>query len=149
MSAALTALQTALRAEHAAVFVYGALGAQTSRSAQPALFTAVASAYDVHRSRRELLIREIAALGARPEAAAASYALPRGPAGPRAVSDAALDVERGCARTYAWLVANTVGDRRRWAIEALTDAAVRELAFRGTPEMLPGADEYRGPLKPG
>ena len=51
--------------------MYGALGAQTSRSAQPALFTAVASAYDVHRSRRDLLIREIAALGARPAAAAA------------------------------------------------------------------------------
>ena len=139
---ALAALQTALRGEHAAVFVYGALGAQTPRSAEPALFAAVGSAYDVHRSRRDLLTREITALGAEPAASAASYELPRPPAGLRTVSAAALDLERGCARTYAWLVANTVGDRRRWAIEALTDAAVRELAFRGTPEMLPGADEY-------
>ena len=43
MSAALTALQTALRAEHAAVFVYGALGAQTSRST---------AAGALHRGRR-------------------------------------------------------------------------------------------------
>ena len=48
----------------------------------------------------------------------------------------------GCAATYAALVANTSGARRRWAVTALNDAAVRVLAFRGTPEMLPGADEY-------
>jgi hypothetical protein len=138
---ALAALQTTLRAEHAAVFVYGALGARTSRSAQPALFGAVGTAYDVHRSRRDLLTRQITELGAEPVASAASYELP-GPVGPRAVRAAALAVERRSAQTYAWLVANTVGDRRRWAVEALTDAAVRELAFRGTPEMLPGADEY-------
>jgi hypothetical protein len=39
------------------------------------------------------------------------------------------------------VVANTVGPRRRWAVEVLTHTAVRELVFRGTPEMLPGADE--------
>ena len=36
----------------------------------------------------------------------------------------------------------TTAERVRWAIAALNDAAVRELAFRGTPEMFPGADEY-------
>lgn len=139
---ALEALQTTLRAEHAALYVYGALGAQTSQSTAPPLFAAVESAYAVHRARRDLLTREITALGADPAAAAATYELPARLSVPGAVSDAALDLERGCAETYAWLVANTVGERRRWAIEALTDAAVRELAFRGTPEMLPGADEY-------
>ena len=44
--------------------------------------------------------------------------------------------------TYAWLVANTVGGQRRWAIDALTDAAVRELSYRGSPEIFPGAGEY-------
>ena len=139
---ALEALQATLRAEHGALYVYGALGAQTSRSAQPALFSAVESAYAAHRARRDLLTREIAALREDPAASAAAYELPRRLGDPRAVSAAALRLERGCAQTYAWLVANTVGERRRWAIEALTDAAVRELAFRGTPEMLPGADEY-------
>jgi hypothetical protein len=139
---ALEALQTTLRAEHAALYVYGALGAQTSRSDQPALLAAVESAYAAHRARRDLLTREITGLGEDPAASAASYALPRRLSTAQAVSVAALELERGCAETYAWLVANTVGERRRWAVGALTDAAVRELAFRGTPEMLPGADEY-------
>ena len=33
-------------------------------------------------------------------------------------------------------------NRRRWAIEALNETAVRELVLRGTPETFPGADEY-------
>jgi len=139
---AIDALQTTLRAEHAALYVYGTLGAQTSRSAQPALFDAVSSAYAAHRARRDLLVREITGLGATPAASAPSYVVPRELGTPRAVRREALELERGCARTYAWLVANTVGERRRWAAGALNDAAVRELVFRGTPEMLPGADEY-------
>jgi hypothetical protein len=58
------------------------------------------------------------------------------------VERAAVDVERSCAATYAYLVASTVDARRRMAIAALNDAAVRELAFRGTPETFPGLDEY-------
>jgi hypothetical protein len=138
----LEALQTTLRAEHAALYVYGTLGAQTSRSAQPALYDAVSSAYATHRARRDLLVRAIADLGATPDASAPSYVVPRQLGTPQEVRRAALELERGCAETYAWLVANTVGERRRWAAGALNDAAVRELAFRGTPEMLPGADEY-------
>jgi hypothetical protein len=135
------ALQTALAAEHAAVHVYGALGAQTSQSAAPALFAAVSSAYAEHRARRDLLVGEIVALGAIPVAAAPAYELPAGPGTPVAVTRAALELERRCATTYAWLVANTVGVKRRWAVEVLTHTAVRELVFRGTPEMLPGTDE--------
>lgn len=137
----LDALQTALAAEHAALYVYGALGAQTSRSAAPGLFGSVSSAYAEHRGRRDLLTREIGALGADPVASAATYELPAGLGTVAGVTRAALDLERSCATTYAWVVANTVGPRRRWAVEVLTHTAVRELAFRGTPEMLPGADE--------
>ena len=139
---ALDALQATLRAEHAALYVYGTLGAQTSPSAQPALFHAVSSAYATHRARRDVLVGAITDLGAVPAASAPSYVVPRQLGTPQAVRGAALELERGCAETYAWLVANTVGERRRWAAGALNDAAVRELAFRGTPEMLPGADEY-------
>ncbi|MCW2793575.1 MAG: hypothetical protein JWO76_2673 [Nocardioides sp.] len=138
---ALEALQTALAAEHAAVYVYGALGAQTSQSTAPALFASVSSAYAEHRSRRDLLDREIRGLGGTPVASAAAYELPGGLATPAGVTRAALDLERSCASTYAWVVANTVGPRRRWAVEVLTHTAVRELVFRGTPEMLPGVDE--------
>ena len=68
---ALPALQRTLAAEHAAVHVYGVLGAQTSSSSTPALFAAVSSAYAEHRSRRDLLTRAVTDLGATPVAAAA------------------------------------------------------------------------------
>lgn len=136
------ALQTTLAAEHAAVFVLGALGGRTSRSATPDLFDAVSSAYAAHRARRDTLTREIRDLGATPVAAEAAYELPRLLETPEQVTRAALEVERGCATTYAWLVANAAGRVRRQAIAALNEAAVRELVFRGTPEMFPGTDEY-------
>jgi uncharacterized protein DUF4439 len=139
---ALPALQRTLAAEHAAVYVYGALGAQTSSSATPELFAAVSAAYAEHRSRRDLLSRAVTELGATPVAAAPSYVLPERLGTPDAVTRAARRLEEGCAATYADLVANSVGERRRWAVEALTNAAVRGLVFRGTPEMFPGADEF-------
>ena len=43
------ALQRALAAEHAATYVYGAIGAATSVSATPDLFAAVSAAYAEHR----------------------------------------------------------------------------------------------------
>lgn len=136
------ALQATLAAEHAAVFVYGALGGRTSQSATPVLHDAIAAAYSAHRSRRDLLTRTIVDLAAEPAAAEPAYELPGPLDTPRQVEAAALDVERAAAATYAYLVASTVGSQRRFAITALNDAAVRELAFRGTPETFPGLDEY-------
>jgi len=138
----LEAAQRTLAAEHAAVYVYGALGAQTSQSAAPALYAAISSAYAEHRARRDQLVRTVTDLGGDPVASATSYDLPTRLGTPAQVSRAARDLEEACAATYASLVANTAGGQRRWAITALNDAAVRVLAFRGTPEMLPGADEY-------
>ena len=136
---ATAALQTTLAAEHAALYVYGALGAQTSESASPVLFAALASAYAEHRARRDLLTRVLRDLGATPVAAEPTYALPAGIDNPAGVPRAALALERGCATTYSSAVANLVGPRRRWAIGALSDAAVRQLSFGGRPEDLPGS----------
>ena len=47
-------------------------------------------------------------------------------------------MERGCATTYAALVAATAGADRRWAVDALVETAVGEAAFGGAPEALPG-----------
>jgi hypothetical protein len=139
---AVDALQTTLAAEHAAVYVYGALGGRTSRSATPDLFAAVEAAYAAHRARRDLLTRELTELDAEPVAAEAAYELPRGLDRPDGIARAGLELERSCAETYAYLVASTEAERRRWAIAVLNETAVRELAFRGTPETFPGADEY-------
>ena len=69
------ALQTTLAAEHAAVWVYGVLGGQTSRSDAPGLYDDVSAAYRVHRGRRDLLTQLIADGGAEPAAAEVGYAL--------------------------------------------------------------------------
>ena len=132
------ALQTALAAEHAAVFVYGALGGQTSRTANPGLYAEVTGAYVAHQRRRDELVAAITRTGGEPVPAEPGYALPPDLSTPTAVADRALHLERACAATYAYVVGSTVDGHRRWAVDALLDAAVRALAFGGQPEQLPG-----------
>ena len=69
-------LQTALAAEHAAVYVFGVLGAQTSRSAQPILFDQLSAAYVAHRAERDRLVRAVRDLGGEPVAAEPAYQVP-------------------------------------------------------------------------
>ena len=137
MSALVDALQRALAAEHAAVHVYAALGARVPAEDDPALRAALEEAYVVHRGRRDLLVRWVRDGGATPVAAEPTYALPAGDP-----ARAARELEADAATTYAWVVANTVGPQRRWAVEALGDAAIRGLALRGSPEIFTGMDEY-------
>jgi uncharacterized protein DUF4439 len=136
------ALQTALAAEHAALYVYGALGAQTSQSGAPTLFAALTDAYDAHRARRDQLVAILTDLGEQPVPAEPVYELPKNLDSTDAVTARALEIERSCASTYAYLVANSPAPERRLAVNLLIQTAVRELAFRGTPETLPGSDEY-------
>ncbi len=142
MSTTLEALQKTLTAEHAAVWVFATLGAQTSTSSEPALSAALAASYTIHRSRRDQLSRAIRDLGVEPVAADIGYELPNAAGTPEQVTAAALLVESRCAATYADLVGSTFGEQRNWAIDALTDSAVRELGFRGSPEIFPGLSEF-------
>lgn len=132
------ALQVALAAEHAAVFVYAALGAQTSRSGAPTLFDRVTRAYLVHRTRRDRLSEMVLAAGADPVAAEPGYTLAPDLSTSSAVNARARALEEAAAETYAYLVASTSGPTRTWAIEALLDAAVRGLGFGARPQRLPG-----------
>ncbi|MDH2416837.1 ferritin-like domain-containing protein [Nocardioides sp. CER19] len=141
MSASVQPLQTALAAEHAAVYVYGLLGGRTSRADAPQLYDAVRSAYESHRSRRDRLQSLIADAGADPVGPAAAYEAPAGIDSTRGIRRAALELQRSCVETYAWVVSKTDGEARSWAINALKDGAVRELTFRGTPETFPGIRE--------
>jgi hypothetical protein len=136
------ALQATLAAEHAAVYVYGALGAQTSQSADPTLYADIGAAYTEHRARRDQLVRTVLDEGAEPEAAEPAYELPADLSTPDLVMRRALRLEKSCAETFAYLVANSPQEQRRWAVNALVMTAVRELAFRGIPEIFPGSDEY-------
>lgn len=135
----LDALQTTLAGEHAALFVVGYLGAQTSQSGSPDLYTALRDSYDTHRARRDELSALVVAQGADPVAAAASYDLPQVRIDdPASLAAAALAVERACGTTYGFLVANATGEARGRAIDALIDSALRETALGGEPRTYPG-----------
>jgi hypothetical protein len=134
----LAAEQATLAGEHAAVYLLGVFGAQASESRQPALYARLLEAFRVHRRRRDQLTVTIAASGADPVASEVSYDLPDALGTAAQLNDAALQVERRIARTYGQLVESTAGAERRWALVALDDSAVRQLEFRGTPEMFPG-----------
>jgi hypothetical protein len=138
---AVDALQAALAAEHAALYVYGALGARTSESGTPVLFGEISDGYATHRAWRDLLTRRLVDQGAAPTPAAATYELPAPTTTAAGVARAALVVERACAATYAYVVASTIAADRRWAVGALTRTAVRETALGGAPEAFPGAPD--------
>jgi hypothetical protein len=132
------ALQIALAGEHAALYVYGVLGARTSESATPLLFQRVSEAYTAHRAWRDLLTGRLVDQGADPTPAAPTYELPDTPPTPAGVGLAAARIEARCADTYAYVVANTSGADRTWAIGALTSAATRMVGFGAQPQALPG-----------
>lgn len=135
---ALPALQRTLAAEHAAVYVLGALGAQTPKGQAPTLLAAVSAAYAEHRARRDHLVRTVRQLGGSPVAAAPAYEVPTTSATSASVGRGAAEVERRCGETYAYLVAHTEDAQRRWAVTALTDSALRRLTFGAEPEPFPG-----------
>ena len=137
----LEALQQTLAGEHAAVYVYGVLGGRASTSGDSSLAARVQSAYTTHRARRDTLTAMVRGAGGRPVAAAVSYQLPNAARTARQLTAAALVTERRCASVYAAAVGGTSGTARRWAVDALTDCAVRQLSFGGSPSPFPGAAE--------
>lgn len=137
----LEALQATLAAEHAAVYVYGVAGGRVSSSEVPALAGRVAEGYRTHRDRRDQLVATVRAAGADPVAAEVAYEVPE-PARTSSQLEALVrEVEIRCAAVYADMVGSTSGEDRRWALDALEDAAVRSLDLGAEPEPFPGLGE--------
>ncbi|WP_405730628.1 ferritin-like domain-containing protein [Streptomyces sp. NBC_00028] len=134
---ALTALQAALAAEHAAVYGYGVVGGRIREGRR----TEARSAYDAHRARRDVLVREVRDLGGKPVAAAAGYALPFPVPDSEAAVRLAAELEDRVAGVYSDLVRAAVGERRTLATEALREAAVRAVRWRGESVAFPGLAE--------
>ena len=132
------ALQKALAAEHAAVHLYGLLGAQSSKSRQPTLFARLEQTYEAHRTARDRLTVLVSAKGADPVAAKVDYVVPGPTTTPTQIEAVARRIERRVTRTYGELVGNTSGGDRRWAIGALDTSAVREIVFGVAPSHFPG-----------
>ncbi len=132
------ALQKALAAEHAAVHLYGLLGAQSSKSRQPTLFRKLDETYGAHRAARDQLTVLVNAKGSDPVAAKVDYVVPGQTSTPAQIEAVARTIERRVTLTYGELVANTAGSDRRWAISALDASALREVAFGAEPSDFPG-----------
>ncbi|MFJ1971470.1 ferritin-like domain-containing protein [Streptomyces sp. NPDC087903] len=133
----LRALQAALAAEHAAVYGYGVVGGRVREGRR----TEARAAYDAHRARRDALVRAVRDLGGRPEAAAAAYALPFPVADPAAAVRLAVELEDRVAGVYSDLVRAAGAGQRRTAAEALREAAVRAVRWRGESVAFPGLAE--------
>jgi rubrerythrin len=137
----LAALQQTLAGEHAAVYVYRALAGRVSSSAQPDLATRLAAAYTTHRGRRDQLTAMVRNAKGEPVAAEVSYQLPNASVSAAQLTEGALITEQRCAEVYAAMVGSTSQANRQWAIDALLDAAVRQLSFGGVPATFPGVPE--------
>ena len=140
----LRALQAALAAEHAAVYGYGIIGGRIGAGQR----TEALTAYDAHRARRDALVREVKDLGGRPVAASAGYALPFQVPDSAAAVRLAAELEDRVAWVYADLVRAAGGERRTPAAEALREAAVRAVRWRGESVAFPGLAERAGTAPP-
>ncbi|MFF1453426.1 ferritin-like domain-containing protein [Streptomyces sp. NPDC058274] len=136
-SAQLKAVQAALGAEHAAVYGYGVVGGRIREGRRAEARTA----YDAHRARRDELERVVRDLGGKPVAAAAAYALPFAVPDSAAAVRLAAELEERVAGVYGDLVRATEGERRRAAADALREAAVRAVRWRGESVAFPGLAE--------
>ncbi|WP_051705993.1 DUF4439 domain-containing protein [Nocardioides aequoreus] len=134
----LEALQRALAAEHAAVWVLAFLGARVPATDSSALADRLADAFEEHRASRDELTALVARAGAEPVASATDYELPDPASSPEQLRGAARTVEERVARTWAETVGATSGDDRRRAIAGLRASAVRALGFGAAPSDLPG-----------
>jgi len=132
------ALQATLVGEHTAVYLYGVLGGQVSRSTQPVLAGTIDDLYNAHVARRDRLTGLIHAHGADPEAAASAYRLPNALSGAAQLRAAAAQIESRCVQLYGQAVGSTSGADRAWAISTLVAASTQSLSV-GVP-----ATDYPG-----
>ena len=136
-SGELKAVQAALGAEHAAVYGYGVVGGKIGE----ARLREAREAYDAHRARRDTLTRTVRDLGGKPAVAAAGYALPFQVVDSDSAVRLAAELEERVAGVYSDLVRAAEGERRATAAEALREAAVRAVRWRGTSVAFPGLAE--------
>jgi hypothetical protein len=133
---AVDAWQSALAAEHAAVYGYALVGARLTADVD-----AARSAQADHRFRRDRCVEEVKRLGAEPEPAAAAYE-PSSPV--RSDSDAkalAADIEQGCSAAYLALVALDASRDRRVGAEWLRRSTVARSRWSGELPALPGFEQ--------
>jgi Domain of unknown function (DUF4439) len=133
-AATVRALQTALAAEHTAVYGYAVAGSHLTGSRRQA----ATRDWIAHQSARDTLTAMVAALGAQPVPASATYRLPFAVRGtPTAVALLAL-LEDGLATAYLGMVALTSDRLRLFGARGVQTAALRATGWRGSSLAFPG-----------
>ncbi|TDD80850.1 DUF4439 domain-containing protein [Actinomadura rubrisoli] len=117
------ALQTALAAEHAAVYGYGVLGARLRGT----LRQTAAAVWDAHRVQRDRLI---SILSVRPVAAAPAYRLPVKATSARAAAQLAAALEDALVPAYVGLAGASSPDLRVLASGSAQNAMARAARWR-------------------
>lgn len=128
------ALQSALTAEHAAVYGYGVVGAYLTGSMQ-ATATSDWVAHQVARDRLEALLRSF---GAQPAAAAVAYELPMTVRDSSQAAALAVVLEDRIATAYLGLVALSDTALRAVGAVQVQASALRAAAWRGSTVAFPG-----------
>ncbi|WP_436760782.1 ferritin-like domain-containing protein [Streptosporangium sp. V21-05] len=134
-------LGAALAAEHAAVYAYGVIAARTTGR----LRTAMTTAYNAHRARRDKLRTMIITAGGTPAEPKAAYELPVTPSGATQAVELAVLVERGVTGAYLELAASADPALREMAALVMQECAVRSYGLRPEIEAFPGMPPRTAP----
>jgi hypothetical protein len=129
------ALQSALAAEHAAVYGYGVVGAMLAGTGQAAVARAD---WLAHQGARDSLEAMLTKLGATPVAASPAYTLPFAVTGAKSAERLAAAIEDGVTRAYLGLVAVSDPALRSFGARAMQTSASRAAAWSGTTIAFPG-----------
>jgi hypothetical protein len=124
-----SALQTALAAEHAAIYGYGVAGSRLRDDTRESARTL----WDAHRDRRDRLTALIAARRARPVAAAAAYRLPVRVTSERTARLLVAALEDRLAAAYLVMVGADDARLRAIGAQWMQEAVTRAVRWRGTP----------------
>ncbi len=121
------------------MYGYGVLGGVLAGTADFAALQSYANTcYAAHRGRRDFLTTSLDRVGATPVPAAPAYTLPFRVVGQADCLALARHIESRTAAVYAAAVASTTDSWRALAIDALTDCAIREVAWGAPAPALPG-----------
>ncbi|MFC4564725.1 ferritin-like domain-containing protein [Nocardiopsis mangrovi] len=126
------ALQEALRAEHAAVYGYGYIGAHSAGAGRERSYISL----DAHRAQRDTLRDELVERGATPVAGAGAYELPGND--DAELSAYAARLEEQAEQTYLQLAASSDPWLRDLAARSLQESVVRRLGWGGSSAVFPG-----------
>ncbi|WP_371780044.1 ferritin-like domain-containing protein [Streptosporangium subroseum] len=137
-------LDTALAAEHAAVYAYGIIGARTTGN----LRVIATAAFNAHRARRDRLRTLIISGGGTPAEPTATYDLPVIPSTPAQAVELAVLVEEGVTTAYLELTASTDAAVRQMSALAMQECATRSYGLRPEIAAFPGMPPAPKPVLP-